>query len=51
MRKNGIEWSFDFTKILADNDEPRLGYVALYSDVEHEVAMVTYLRISGHNHL
>ena len=41
MRKNGVEWSFDSAKILADNDEPRLGYVALYSDVEHEVAMVT----------
>ena len=41
MRKNGVEWSFDFAKVLADNDEPRLGYVALYSDVEHEVAMVT----------
>jgi hypothetical protein len=41
MRKNGVEWSFDSAKVLADNDEPCLGYVALYSDVEHEVAMVT----------
>ena len=44
MRKNGVEWSFDSSKVLADDGEPRLGYVALYSDVEHEVAVVT----SGH---
>ena len=41
MRKNGAEWSFDSSKVLADDGEPRLGYVALYSDVEHEVAVVT----------
>ena len=41
MRKNGVEWSFDSSKVLADDGEPRLGYVALYSDVEHEVAAVT----------
>ena len=41
MRKNGVEWSFDSSKVLADDGEPRLGYVALYSDVEHEVAVVT----------
>ncbi|KAF8351737.1 hypothetical protein F5887DRAFT_1277540 [Amanita rubescens] len=44
MRKNGVEWSFDSSKVLADDGGPRLGYVALYSDVEHEVAVVT----SGH---
>ena len=44
MRKSGVEWSFDSAKVLADDDGPCLGYVALYSDVEHEVAMVT----SGH---
>jgi len=44
MRKNGVEWSFDSSKVLADDGEPRLGYVALYSDVEHEVAIV----ISGY---
>ncbi len=41
MRKNGVEWSFDSSKVLADDGEPRLGYVALYSDIEHEVAVVT----------
>ena len=40
MRKNGVEWSFNSAN-LADNDELCLGYVALYSDVEHEVARVT----------
>ena len=44
MRKNGTEWSFDSSKVLADNGEPRLGYVGLYSDVEHEVSAVA----SGH---
>jgi hypothetical protein len=44
MRKNGVEWSFDSSKVLADDGEPRLGYVALYSDIEHEVTVVT----SGH---
>ena len=41
MRKNGAEWAFDSSEVLGDNDEPRIGYVALYSDVEHEVAVVT----------
>ena len=41
IRKNGAEWAFDSSEVLGDNDEPRIGYVALYSDVEHEVAVVT----------
>ena len=44
MRKNGEEWSFDAAKALAKCESPHIAYVALYSDVEHEVSMVT----SGH---
>ncbi|KAF8636135.1 hypothetical protein AX17_003767 [Amanita inopinata Kibby_2008] len=41
MRKDGKEWMFDSAKELAEHNEPHVGYVALYSDVEHEVALVT----------
>ncbi|KAF8636165.1 hypothetical protein AX17_003737 [Amanita inopinata Kibby_2008] len=41
MRKDGKEWMFESAKELAEHNEPRIGYVALYSDVEHEVALVT----------
>ncbi|KAM6502152.1 hypothetical protein JOM56_002129 [Amanita muscaria] len=44
LRKNNKEWSFDSSKVLADDQEHQVGYVALYSDVEHEVLPVT----SGH---
>ena len=41
MRRNGEEWSFDAAKELAKCEEPHIAYVALYSDVEHEVSTVT----------
>ncbi|OBZ71331.1 hypothetical protein A0H81_08864 [Grifola frondosa] len=41
LRHNGDEWVFDSSKILADEQEPRIAYIAFYSDVEHEVALVT----------
>ncbi|KAF8636133.1 hypothetical protein AX17_003765 [Amanita inopinata Kibby_2008] len=41
MRKDDKEWIFESPKELAEHNEPRIGYVALYSDVEHEVALVT----------
>ena len=41
MRKNGEEWPFDAAKALAECESPHIAYVALYSDVEHEVSMVT----------
>src|ERR1700759_851805 len=44
MRKKEEEWSFESSNVQAGSEEPQLGYVALYSDVEHEVLPVT----SGH---
>jgi hypothetical protein len=41
MRKQDDQWSFDSAKVLADHEDPHLGYVALYSDVEHEVTPIT----------
>ncbi|KAF8636166.1 hypothetical protein AX17_003738 [Amanita inopinata Kibby_2008] len=41
LRKDGKEWKFESAKELAEHNKPRIGYVALYSDVEHEVALVT----------
>ncbi|PFH48831.1 hypothetical protein AMATHDRAFT_5416 [Amanita thiersii Skay4041] len=38
------EWAIDSANTTSSQDGPRVGYVALYSDVEHEVNMVT----SGH---
>lgn len=44
MKTGGKEWSFDAAQALAECHGPHLAYVALYSDVEHEVSMVK----SGH---
>ncbi|KZP24472.1 hypothetical protein FIBSPDRAFT_951223 [Athelia psychrophila] len=44
LRHEGREWSFGSTKELSECADPSVGYVAFYSDVEHEVALVT----SGH---
>ncbi len=41
MRRKGEEWSFDAAKELAECEEPHIAYVALYSDVEHEVSTIT----------
>ena len=42
MRRKGEEWSFDAAKALAECKEGfHVAYVALYSDVEHEVSTVT----------
>ncbi|KAF8337269.1 hypothetical protein F5887DRAFT_984695 [Amanita rubescens] len=43
IRKDDKEWYFD-SEILTETEEPHIGYVALYSDVEHEVDLVK----SGH---
>ncbi|KAI4520521.1 hypothetical protein GGG16DRAFT_63778 [Schizophyllum commune] len=41
LRENGQEWTFDpAAEILADGS-PKIGYVAFFSDVEHEVTRVT----------
>ena len=44
LRHHGQEWIFDSAKALAAVDKPTIGYVAFFSDIEHEVAPVT----SGH---
>ena len=44
LRHHGHEWVFDSAKELAAVDQPTIGYVAFFSDIEHEVAPVT----SGH---
>jgi hypothetical protein len=44
LRHRGQEWTFDSGKSLAAEREPSVGYVAFFSDIEHEVAPV----ISGH---
>ena len=44
LRHHGHEWIFDSAKALEALDQPTIGYVAFFSDIEHEVAPVT----SGH---
>jgi hypothetical protein len=44
LRHRGDEWIFDSGRELAAVREPSIGYVAFFSDVEHEVGHV----ISGH---
>jgi hypothetical protein len=39
--QNDEEWSFNSSKILSESQEPRIGYAAFYSDIEHEVEKVT----------
>lgn len=40
LRHEGKEWSFDSAKVLAEQPSPSIGYVAFFSDVEHEVLPV-----------
>ncbi|KAF8894724.1 hypothetical protein BD779DRAFT_1609373 [Infundibulicybe gibba] len=40
LRHRGEEWSFDSATAVSQQDEPSFGYVAFYSDVEHEVTTV-----------
>jgi hypothetical protein len=45
LRHRGQEWTFDSGEVLAvAEDQPSIGYVAFFSDIEHEVTPVT----SGH---
>ncbi|OBZ71338.1 hypothetical protein A0H81_08863 [Grifola frondosa] len=41
LRQNDKKWVFDSSKLLVDQQEPCIAYIAFYSDVEHEVALVT----------
>ncbi|KAI0291797.1 hypothetical protein B0F90DRAFT_1774587, partial [Multifurca ochricompacta] len=44
LRHRGQEWTFDSASELSGLPTPSIGYIAFFSDVEHEVAPV----ISGH---
>ena len=44
LRHRGHEWIFDSGQALAAQSQSSIGYVAFFSDIEHEVAPVT----SGH---
>ena len=41
LRHHGHEWIFDSSRVLAAVKQPTIGYVAFFSDIEHEVAPVT----------
>ena len=41
LQHHGHEWTFDSGRVLAAVEQPAIGYVALFSDIEHEVAPVT----------
>jgi hypothetical protein len=42
LRHRGQEWTFDSGKVLgAAKDQPSIGYVAFFGDIEHEVTPVT----------
>lgn len=40
LRHGGEEWTFDSAELVRNHDRPVMAYVAFYSDVEHEVAVV-----------
>ncbi|KAF8885006.1 hypothetical protein BD779DRAFT_1673882 [Infundibulicybe gibba] len=40
LRHRGEEWSFDSAAMISQSNEPCFGYIAFYSDVEHEVSVV-----------
>ena len=44
LRHHGQEWNFDSGQVLESKSQPSIGYVAFFSDIEHEVVPVT----SGH---
>jgi hypothetical protein len=44
LRHHSHEWIFDSAQALAAVEQPTIGYIAFFGDVEHEVAPVT----SGH---
>ncbi|KAF9466898.1 hypothetical protein BDZ94DRAFT_1280580 [Collybia nuda] len=41
LRHGGKEWTFDSADAVRKHDGPAIAYVAFFSDVEHEVAVVT----------
>ncbi|OCH89177.1 hypothetical protein OBBRIDRAFT_794532 [Obba rivulosa] len=40
LRHEGAEWTFDSATALAASQKPSIGYVAFFSDVEHEVTPI-----------
>ncbi|KAF5369109.1 hypothetical protein D9615_010431 [Tricholomella constricta] len=44
LRHDDEEWTFDSAALTREQAEPSIAYIAFYSDVDHEVAVVT----SGH---
>ena len=41
LRHRGDEWTFDSVNVTSAMETPSIAYIAFYSDVEHEVNMVT----------
>ncbi|KAI0056408.1 hypothetical protein BV25DRAFT_1832295 [Artomyces pyxidatus] len=41
LRHHEQEWTFDSAKAVSEAPKPSIGYVAFFSDVEHEVTLVT----------
>lgn len=41
LRHKGEEWTFDSANVASAQTVPSIAYIAFYSDVEHEVSMVT----------
>lgn len=40
LRHGEKDWTFDSAKEISEQSQPSIGYIAFYSDVEHEVALV-----------
>ena len=40
LRHGDKDWTFDSAKEVSEQPQPSIGYIAFYSDVEHEVALV-----------
>jgi hypothetical protein len=44
LRHAGKEWTFDSASLVASHQKPHVGFIAFFSDVEHEVTRI----VSGH---
>lgn len=41
LRHNNKEWTFDSARMISEEQDPCVAYVAFYCDVDHEVTLVT----------
>ncbi|TFY80808.1 hypothetical protein EWM64_g3206 [Hericium alpestre] len=41
LRHRGEEWTFDSAQVVKDQPSPTIGFIAFFSDVEHQVSRVT----------